>query len=332
MKPPTPIAGTSARGTNDSPQQAPACVYTVALCTHNHADRLTRTLADLIFIRPPKATWELLVIDNASRDDTEKVLADNVWPEGLTVRVVREMKLGLSHARNRAIEEARGEYILFIDDDESADPDWLCAYERLIEAHAPDAFGGRIEVFFKDWRPTWLRDELLGFLGQLRRFDSITPLTAPDTSFYGGNFGFRKSVCERIGGFDTDLGRKGMVNTGGEEVDFYLRLLAAGFKVWWTPEAVIYHRIVAAKLSRGYFLDLHYRQGHMEAIRKRGHASRLPPPYLVSQFGRAVRAVWREFRAHGRDATLRKEMNVAYFVGYITGWLFGPPPTVPPTP
>lgn len=307
--------------------EAAHCTYTVALCTHNHADRLVRTLADLPAIRQPRAAWELLIIDNASRDDTPRLLAEQIWPAGWTVRVVREASLGLSHARNRAIAEAHGDYLIFIDDDETADPDWLCAYERLIEAHAPDAFGGRIEVMFKGPRPAWLRDELLGFLGELKLYERIAPMLDPGASFHGGNFGFHRRVCERVGLFDTDLGRKGDDNTGGEETCFYRRLLAEGFQVWWTPEAVIHHRIQAAKLNRRYFHDLHYRQGRMEGIRKRGVGSRAPPRYLAGQLARSVMAVWREFRAHGRHATLRKEMNVAYFVGYINGWLFGPTPS-----
>ena len=296
------------------------CAYTVALCTHNHADRLPRTLSDLPRMRLPKAEWEFLIVDNASSDSTPELLARHPWPDGWKVRVVREAKLGLSNARNRAIAEARGEYIIFLDDDETADPDWLCAYERLIEAHAPDAFGGRIEVLFEGGRPVWLRDELLGFLGQLNRHAAIAQLTGPGESFYGGNFGFRSNLCGRIGAFDADLGRKGQDNTGGEEVDFYRRLLNAGFKVWWTPDAVIHHRIQAVKLDRRYFIDLHYRQGRMEAIRLRGYASRLPPFYLAGQIGRALLAVWRAFRSSGRNATLRQEMNVAYFVGYLIGW------------
>ncbi len=133
-------------------------------------------------------------------------------------------------------------------------------------------------------------------------------------------------MCDRVGGFDAMLGRKGTDNTGGEEVDFYRRLLDAGFKVWWTPEAVIHHRIQAAKLERSYFLDLHYRMGRMEAIRKRGTGSRLPPRYLFGQLLRALRAVLAVARQAGRDATVRKEMNVAYFVGQIRGWVFGPRP------
>lgn len=299
-------------------------LFTVALCTHNHADRLTRTLADLAQMRAPDVPWEFLIIDNASSDATPAILEGHAWPQGWQVRVVREDKLGLSNARNRAIQEARGEYVIFMDDDETADPDWLCAFERLVEAHSPDAFGGRIDVMFEDMRPSWLADELLAFLGELHRADTIVQLTDPGSFFHGGNFGFRKSVCETVGGFDSMLGRKGTDNTGGEEVDFYRRLLAAGFRVWWTPEAVIYHRIQAAKLKRGYFLDLHFRQGKMEAIRRRGNGPRVPPNYLYGQLLRAALTAWRNRRAVGSDASLRREMNVAYFVGLIFGWMFGP--------
>lgn len=300
--------------------------YTVALCTHNHADRLVRTLADLAHLRPPKHPWEFLVVDNGCRDGTPDLLARQIWPDGWQVRVVREDKLGLSNARNRAIADARGEYLIFMDDDETVDPDWVCAFERLIDAQQPDAFGGRQVVLFEDARPPWLRDELLGFLGELNRSDHIAPLTDPHTPFYGGNFGFRRAVCDRIGGFDSMLGRKGGDNTGGEEVDFYRRLLDTDFKVWWTPEAVIHHRIQATKLARSYFYDLHYRMGRMEAIRKRGLGSRVPPRYLFGQLLRALAAVRAQRRQEGQDATVRKEMNVAYFFGQIRGWAFGPRP------
>lgn len=297
--------------------------YTVALCTHNHADRLVRTLGDLLALALPRAPWELVIIDNASKDETPELLSRYPWPAGWSVRVIREEKLGLSNARNRAIQEAYGEYLIFIDDDETPDTDWLCAYERLIESRQPDAFGGRIRVLFEDARPAWLQDDLLGFLGELNRFDSITPLTAPSTSFYGGNFGFRKSVIGRLGGFDATLGRKGTDNTGGEEVDFYRRLLAAGYKVWWTPEAVIYHRIQAAKLSRRYFLDLHFCQGRMEGCRQRGMASRAPPFYLVPQLWRAIHAAVERRLQQGSDHSLRLDMNVVYFMGFILSWAFG---------
>lgn len=301
-------------------------LFTVALCTHNHADRLTRTLADLAALKAPGCPWELLVVDNGCTDGTPALLAGHTWPAGWNVRVVRETKLGLSNARNCAIREARGEYLIFLDDDETPVPNWLRAYEKLVTERAPDGFGSRIEVLFEGPRPDWLVDELLGFLGQLRRSETTVPLTRPDTPFYGGNFGFRRSVCEVVGNFDAALGRKGSDNTGGEEVDFYRRLLGRGFKVWWTPDATIHHRIQVEKLERSYFLDLHYRQGRMEGTRKRGSASRFPPLYLYPQLGRSVGTLLRQWRAGGRRATVRAEMNVWYFVGYILGWAFGARP------
>lgn len=300
--------------------------YTVALCTHNQAERLGRTLADLESLRAPAARWELVVIDNGCRDATPALLAGHQWPSGWRVRVAREEKLGLSNARNRAIAEAQGDYVIFMDDDETPDPDWLCAYERLIGDKRPDAFGGRIRVLFEDRRPSWLSDEVLGFLGELSRAAELSRLTEPSTSFYGGNFGVRRAILDTVGGFDTMLGRKGKDNTGGEEVDFYRRVLAAGLDVWWTPEAIIYHRVQAAKLRRSYFLNLHYRQGRMEAVRRRAQGSRVPPPYILGQLFRALKTAWGLYRAGGRAATLRKEMNVAYFLGQITGWAFGPRP------
>lgn len=298
--------------------------YTVALCTHNHADRLERTLAELHGLRTPAAPWELLVVDNGCSDGTAELLRGHLWPEDWSVRVVREDKLGLSNARNCALAAALGEYVIFMDDDETPDPNWLCAYDRLVREKNPDAFGGRIRVLFEDERPLWLTDEILGFLGELNRHETIVPLTQPGTSFYGGNFGIRRSLCQEVGSFDAMLGRKGADNTGGEEVDFYRRLLAKGMSVWWTPEAIIYHRIQASKLERSYFLDLHYKQGRMEAIRRRGQGSRIPPKYFLGQLARATDAAWQVYRARGRNATLRKEMNIAYFLGQLIGWAFGP--------
>jgi len=300
-------------------------LITLALCTHNHADRLQRTLDDLGRLNSPTRPWEIVVVDNGCTDDTPAMLADPEWrPSGVPVRIVREMRLGLSNARNRALKEAQGEYLLFIDDDETPDPDWLRAYEQAILAYAPDALGGRIEVIFEHGdRPAWLQDEILGFLGQLNHGEACW-LTEPNTPFYGGNFTIRREVFATAGEFDPELGRKGRVNMGGEDTEFYRRLLSSGHRIRWVPEAIIHHRIRADKLRRTYFLDLHHRQGRMEGALKRGNGSRLPPKYLLSQLGRAIdRALVQRWR-QGSDSSLRQEMNVVYFVGYILGWAFVP--------
>ena len=295
---------------------------TVALCTHNHADRLKRTLADLAHLEPPASPWEFLVIDNASTDATPALLATGEWrPAGVDVRIVREEKLGLSNARNRALQEARGEYILFMDDDETPDPAWLASYEQVMREHQPDALGGCIEVYFEDGaRPRWLQDELLGFLGKLDHGEARW-LTERSTPIFGGNFAFHRSVFECIGNFDARLGRQGTANIGGEDTEIYRRLLEHDCRVRWVPQAVIHHRIQTPKLRRGYFLDLHFRQGRMEGARTRRTGTRTPPLYLYPQVARAYgRALALRVR-QGAHHSLRLEMNAAYFTGYLLGWL-----------
>jgi glycosyltransferase involved in cell wall biosynthesis len=297
--------------------------YSVVLCTHNHADRLKTTLSGFERLRQPDAAWELLIINNASTDETEDILRNTDWrPAEVPVRIILESRLGLSNARNRGIMEADGSYVVFIDDDETPHEDWLVEYERAIRTLRPDALGGRIDVLFEQGdRPAWLQDELLGFLGQLSHGPEAMKLTEQGTPVFGGNFGFRKTVFDKIGRFDDSLGRKGVVNAGGEDTEIYRRLIKAGMDVRWIPDAVIYHRIQAGKLRKSYFHELHFRQGLMEGRRKRGESSRVPPLYLIPQLGRALAAALKQRFRTGSAHSLRKEMNVSYFAGYIMGWV-----------
>ena len=292
----------------------------VALCTHNHADRLDRTLADLGKLESPNRPWELIVIDNGCTDNTSALLASAEWhPAGAEVCIVREDRLGLSNARNRAVFEARGEYVLFFDDDETPDPAWLKAHEAAMIEYQPDATGGRIEVMFEGNRPPWLADELLGFLGQLNHGEADW-LKQASTPFYGGNFAIRRGLTDDVGLFDTALGRRGATNNGGEDTEFYRRLIEAGHWIRWVPEAIINHRIQTSKLRRNYFLDLHFRQGRTEGARKRDRQSRLPPKYLIPQVLRAYGLALGKRLKQGANHSLRLEMNAAYFTGYIMGW------------
>jgi glycosyltransferase involved in cell wall biosynthesis len=300
-----------------------APLVTVALCTHNHLDRLRKTLAAMQTLRGPAEGWELLVVDNASSDGTAELLAAGDWrPAAVPTRVVREAKLGLSNARNCAIAQAAGEYLLFIDDDETPHESWLVDHAEAMRKWQADAQGGPIDVQFVDGaRPAWLQDELLGFIGRLDHGGEARWLTAPDTPIFGGNFAFRRTVFDRIGHFDSGLGRLGAQNIGGEDIEIYQRLRQAGCRVRWVPEALIYHRIETPKLRRGYFLDLHFRQGRTEGARARGGRRRAPPLYVLPQLMRALGKATSCRLKSGADSSLRSEMNVAYFLGFMAGWV-----------
>jgi len=295
---------------------------TLAICTHNHHAALKETLADLATLYSPTGSWELLLVDNASTDGTAKWLAQGGWQlPHVDCRCVHESALGVANARNRALHEATGEYVVFLDDDETAEPDWLQQIEKVIDTDHPAAIGGRICAKLPGPRPGWLTEELLGFLGELDYGPDMQKLTEPSTPIFTGNAAFHRQTVLASGGFDRNLGRRGSIQSGGEDTELYRRLAAQGQTILWAPKALIHHRIEPWKLRRTYFLQLHFRQGRMEAARTRRTRTRIPPLYLYPQvahaYGRALAMRLRQGTSH----SLRQEMNAAYFTGYLLGWL-----------
>src|SRR5579864_5913338 len=116
----------------------------VIICTRDRAAQLASVLATACALKVPEGlSWELCVVDNGSSDSTPQVVRE--FSETLPIRYIREDVPGLSNARNRGVDEARGRYICWTDDDVEIDPEWLSAYAEAFRRH-PDAavFGGRI--------------------------------------------------------------------------------------------------------------------------------------------------------------------------------------------
>ena len=298
--------------------------FSLAICTHNHRAALQQTLAELKSLHIPDGTWELLIVDNASTDGTSEWLAQGTWQlQDIPCRCVQESALGVANARNRALHEAKGEYVVFLDDDETPEQDWLQQIEHIIDLHRPAAVGGRICAQLPAKRPAWLSDQLLGFLGELDYGPGIQILTKPSTPIFTGNAAFHRQTVIESGDFDATLGRRGGIQSGGEDTELYRPLVMLGKTILWAPKAVIHHRIEPWKLRRGYFLQLHYRQGRMEGACKRGAGSRIPPLYLYPQVARAYGRALTMRLKQGANQSLRLEMNAAYFTGYLLGWVKG---------
>lgn len=140
---------------------------TVAICTWNRAALLADTLASIERMRVPAGTaWELLVVDNASTDDTPAVLAR--FRDRLPLRSVVETQQGCSHARNRAMDEATGALLVWTDDDVQVEPGWFAAYLDAAARH-PDAafFGGPVDPLFAAPPPPWFEANLDVFAAAL---------------------------------------------------------------------------------------------------------------------------------------------------------------------
>lgn len=130
----------------------------VILPTHApHPGRLGRVIAALVAQTLPSEDWELLLVDNASPTP----VAAPALPAGIRFRLIREERIGLSHARAAGIAAATGSWVVFVDDDNLLAPDYLAETCALFQAHPLlGALGGSIVPEFAAPPPRWTRPHL----------------------------------------------------------------------------------------------------------------------------------------------------------------------------
>lgn len=243
------------------------------IATYNRAEQLMVTLESVATQRHPAQRWECIVVDNNSKDDTrERVEAFAAAHPDLQLRYVFESNQGLSYARNRGIEEAKGEIIAFVDDDERIVEEFVSAYVELFASH-PDAMsaGGKIVAEYPTGRPRWMSKYAEQPIANPMDFGkSIKPFPKGRIPG-GGNMAMRRSVFDKIGQFDTSLGRTGKQLIGGEESDLFERIEAAGMACYYVPRAVMYHIIPESKLTIDYFRRLAFNTGLSQRRRAELH-------------------------------------------------------------
>ncbi len=270
-------------------------MISIIISTLNRADLLPQALESLMRQRGLSVPAEILVVDNGSTDDTATMMATVAQTPSLPIRYLHEPRTGLSYARNTGIANARGEVVAFLDDDAWAEPEWL---SLLWKVHASDpaiaCVGGKIVLDWPDCqRPRWLRPSFLGYLGTYDLGNQSRDLSPRDLLPFGGNISFRRSTLEALGGFRNDLGRSGNRLGAGEEGELCLRLLQAGYRVVYEPDAVVHHLVLPYKLEPDFFRRLARDSGITDALEARARGE--PRGYLAVRYGglltRAL-AVW----------------------------------------
>ncbi|MDB6169894.1 MAG: hypothetical protein JWM88_2758 [Verrucomicrobia bacterium] len=228
---------------------APHLTVTVAIPTYRRADLLRQTLEGVVRQDYPPHLLEILIVDNNSPDNT-RAMVESFSAGPLIPRHVLETRQGANHARNRAIREARGEIILFGDDDILVGPDWVREIARPFQENPGVRIGavaGEVIPVFPDGCPDWVA----GFHGpQAFRADS-GPLRAGQIPM-SANLAFRRATFPELGFFDTELGRKGGVVFGGDENLAIKRLLRGGYQVWFAPAAVARHQMPRGRTTFAY--------------------------------------------------------------------------------
>ena len=230
----------------------------LVIATYNRAEQLMVTLGSVAMQSAKAETWECIVVDNNSKDDTrQRVEAFQRKHSDLNIRYVFEQNQGLSYARNAGIMASHGDIVAFIDDDEHIVKDFISAYIDLFDQH-PDAMaaGGEIIAEYPTGRPRWMSRYTERPIANPMSFGDRVRLFPSGRIPGGGNMAMRRRLFDSIGIFNTSLGRTGKRLLGGEESDLFERIANSGYRVYYTPRAVMYHIIPEEKLSRDYFVRL----------------------------------------------------------------------------
>ena len=239
----------------------PLPLLSVAICTRDGGERVARLLDSLGETLPtvaePNGSLDIIVVDNAPSDDRTRTLVD----ERGGARYVLEPRPGLNFARNRAIAEARGALLAFLDDDVVVDQHWRRGLAEAVGEN-PDAvaFTGLVLPLELTTRAQVLFEQRGGFR---RGFEKIrygarlpgNPLYPAGAGIFGAgaNMAFRTDVLRELGGFDEALDTGGPV-PGGGDLDIFYRIIRAGRPIAYEPRFLAFHehRRELAELRRQY--------------------------------------------------------------------------------
>lgn len=230
----------------------------LVIATYNRAEQLMVTLGSVAMQSAAPETWECIVVDNNSSDDTrQRIVAFAKQHSRLNIRYIFEKNQGLSYARNAGITASCGDIVAFIDDDERIVEEFITAYIELFDQH-PDAMaaGGKIIAEYPTGRPRWMSHYTEQPIANPMDFGESVRLFPTGRIPGGGNMAMRRRLFDTVGVFNTSLGRTGKRLLGGEESDLFERIARLEYRVYYAPRAVMYHIIPAEKLTHDYFVRL----------------------------------------------------------------------------
>ncbi|MFR9557545.1 MAG: glycosyltransferase [Rikenellaceae bacterium] len=233
------------------------------IATYNRGERLLRSLRSISIQDADPATWELIVVNNNSTDNTISRVEEFILGHpALNIRLVTERRQGLSYARNCGIENSTAPIIAIIDDDEEVVPSFVSGYIDFFGSHpSAAAAGGAVIAEYEGCRPRWMSHlcevPIANPMPDVKRAYRLAKGKIPA----GGNMAVRRSIINRYGGFDTELGRKGDQPLGGEESNLFDRLYRADEEVWFVGGVAILHIIPDSKLRLDYLQRLWFNIG-----------------------------------------------------------------------
>ncbi len=260
-------------------------MITAIICTYNRAKYIGPLLESIAANDLDKSKYEIVLVDNNCIDNTKAVCDAFVANHAdADFHYFMETEQGLSAARNKAIKEAKGDILVYVDDDALVDTWYLTTIYDYMTAHPEiSAVGGPIIPLYETEEPKWMtrftKELLCGYLyfgDQVRTF--------PGERYPGGgNAAYRAEVFKQVGLFNTALGRKGNSLMGAEEKDIFDKMKSQGMRFMYLPKMILHHIIPQKKLERDYFDRLTFQIGQSERARTKAISSAKYAKRLLSE-------------------------------------------------
>ena len=253
------------------------------ICTCNRAEYLPHAIRSLAEQDMARDDYEIIIVDNGSTDSTREIVS-GLMRDLTNLRYVYEHKSGLSHARNRGLEEAAAPIVAFLDDDAIAVPAWLSSIVNAFTTQpGPVCVGGPVEPWYEVSRPTWFPDVFIGchqrHYGDVPRWCSY-PAEQP----VGCNMAFVKERVMQVGGFN------GQLQKYNDETELISRLIDAGGQIFYEPRAGIRHLFGKERLRLTWQIKRHYEEGKSLACVAASRGS-VPRTRRITEIGRNLLSI-----------------------------------------
>lgn len=234
--------------------------FTVAIRTYNGEKRLPAVLDRLRSqVGTNGCSWEVVIVDNNSNDNTKEIVQayQSQWPQTCPLRYAFEAEQGAAFARQRAIREAQGNFVGFLDDDNLPTPDWVAKAYAFGQGHPKaGAYGGQIRGNF-EVAPPQNFERIAAFLAIIDRGQQVfrydTKVLPPGAGLVVRKQAWLENVPSRLllrGPVGASLSAK------SEDIEALAYLRRGGWEIWHNPAMCIYHEIPKSRLEKSYLLNL----------------------------------------------------------------------------
>lgn len=296
----------------------------IIIPTYNRSS-LLRDAVTSVLVQNTGAVFEIIIVDNNSKDDTPAVVRELMDQHPGRMRYIVETQQGNAYARNRGVQEARAPIVAFIDDDVTVESNWLASLKNALDSRPELSFvGGKVLPQWTTPPPSWLTREHWSPLAVLDY--------GPDELIIGGNsprglltanIAIRRSVFDEVGTFSPHLQRVKNAIGSMEDTEFLLRVCRSGRQGMYLPGMVAHAPVENERLTKEYHRRWHTGHGHFYAIlsdpeweRSSFHLAGVPGHLYKQTTAHALNWLVQVVTANA-DAAFTHECRLRFFNGFF---------------